>query len=95
MTAGCSFFCRFVWGFGDYFVFLCHQGILVMENYQYSQRRLSNTTKPEGMGLEEWQVALRQQQAMREQFVISEVSELYSPGEYSVRNPRSRSSCSA
>ena len=62
-----------------------------MENYQYSQRRLSNTTKPEGMGLEEWQVALRQQQAMREQFVIGEVSELYSPGEYSVRNPRSRS----
>ena len=43
------------------------------------------------MGLEEWQVALRQQQAEREHFVISEVGPLFSPGEYQVRNPRSRS----
>lgn len=47
--------------------------------------------KPAEMGLEEWQVALRQQQALREHFAISETSPLFSPGEYQVRNPRSRS----
>ena len=55
------------------------------------QRRLSNTIKPADMGLEEWQVALRRQQAQREHFVISELGALFSPGEYQVRNPRSRS----
>ena len=58
-----------------------------MEKYQNTQRRLSNTIKPAEMGLEEWQVALRQQQAQREHFAISEQ---LSPGEYQVRNPRSR-----
>lgn len=53
--------------------------------------RLSNTIKPADMGLEEWQVALRQQQAQREHFAISETSPLFCPGEYQVRNPRSRS----
>ena len=54
---------------------------------QNKERRLSNTIKPAEMGLEEWQVALRQQQALRERFAISEQ---LSPGEYQVRNPRSR-----
>ena len=62
-----------------------------MESNQSTERRLSNTVKPDGMGLEEWQVALRQQQAQREHFAISEVGEQFSPGEYTVRNPRSRS----
>ena len=60
-----------------------------MEN-QSNQRRLSNTIMPSGMGLEEWQVALRQQQAKRERFSISEVNPHFCPGEYRVCNPRSR-----
>ena len=55
------------------------------------QRRLSNTIKPAEMGLEEWQVALRRQQALREHFNINELGTGFSPGEYQVRNPRSRS----
>lgn len=43
------------------------------------------------MGLEEWQVALRRQQASHENFSISEAGALFSPGEYVVRNHRSRS----
>ena len=62
-----------------------------MDNKQITLKRLSNTVKPVDMGLEEWQVALRQQQALREHFVVSETSPLFSPGEYQVRNPRSRS----
>ena len=58
---------------------------------QDTRLRLSNTVKPQDMGLEEWQVALRQQQAQREHFAISETSPLFNPGEYQVRNPRSRS----
>ena len=57
---------------------------------QRNQHRLSNTIKPADMGLEEWQVALRQEQAKRERFIICETSSLFSPGEYKVRNPRSR-----
>ena len=56
-----------------------------------TERRLSNTVKPAEMGLEEWQVALRRQQAQRERFVISELGPLFSPGEYQVRNPKTRS----
>ena len=61
-----------------------------MDNNQSRERRLSNTIKPSDMGLEEWQVALRSQQAQREHFLISETSAQFSPGEYQVRNPRSR-----
>ncbi len=62
-----------------------------MENYHNKERRLSNTIKPAEMGLEEWQVALRRQQAQRERFIISELGVSFSPGEYQVRNPKSRS----
>ena len=62
-----------------------------MDNNQNVQRRLSNTIKPAEMGLEEWQVALRRQQAQRERFAISEMGAQFSPGEYQVRNPRTRS----
>ena len=61
-----------------------------MDNNQSKDRRLSNTIKPADMGLEEWQVALRSWQARREHFIISETSAQFSPGEYQVRNPRSR-----
>ena len=54
-------------------------------------RRLSNTVKPADMGLEQWQGALRRAQAERERFVISEEDTTLSPGEYRVRNPKSRS----
>ena len=62
-----------------------------MDNNQNVQRRLSNTIKPAEMGLEEWQVALRRQQAQRERFAISEMGAQFSPGEYQVCNPRTRS----
>ena len=62
-----------------------------MENNNHTQRRLSNMVKPADMGLEEWQVALRMGQAEREHFAISEVSEQFCPGEYSVRNHKTRS----
>ena len=66
------------------------QGSTIFGN-QGRERRLSNTVKPAGMGLEEWQVALRREQALREHFVIGELVPGFSPGEYQVRNPRSRS----
>lgn len=50
-----------------------------METYQSRERRLSNTIKPAEMGLEEWQVALRRQQAQRERFIISELGAPFSP----------------
>lgn len=51
-------------------------------------KRLSEVMKPSGMTLEEWQVALRQQAAMSENFGIEPIDEELSPGEYWVRNPR-------
>ena len=66
------------------------QGSTIFSN-QGRERRLSNTVKPAGMGLEEWQVALRREQALRDHFVIGELVPGFSPGEYQVRNPRSRS----
>lgn len=62
-----------------------------MKTENSKERRLSNTIKPADMGLEEWQVTLRQQQAEREHFAISEASQQFCPGEYTVRNHKSRS----
>lgn len=50
-------------------------------------KRLSEVMKPSGMTLEEWQVALRQQAAMSENFGIEPIDEESAPGEYWVRNP--------
>ncbi|MBR4130515.1 MAG: DEAD/DEAH box helicase [Bacteroidaceae bacterium] len=61
-----------------------------MEKNQYTERRISNTIKPAEMGLEEWQVTLRRQQAQREHFTISETSAQFCPGEYKVSNYKSR-----
>ena len=51
-------------------------------------KRLSEVMKPSGMTLEEWQVALRQQAAMSENFGIEPIDEELSLGAYWVRNPR-------
>ena len=53
-------------------------------------RKLSDIVKPEHMTVEEWQVALRQQSARDESFVIHAVDERVAPGEYSVKNPATR-----
>jgi len=52
--------------------------------------KLNNLYKPEGMSLVEWQVALRQQQAEKEAFVVSRVDDVDSSGEYRVENPAKR-----
>ena len=48
--------------------------------------KVSYNYKPEGMTLEQWQIALRQQAAMKEAFVISEDMEVDGPGYYKVIN---------
>ena len=52
--------------------------------------KMNNITKPQTMTLQEWQVALRQQQAEKEPFAISMVDEEHCPGEYRVRNAATR-----
>ena len=52
--------------------------------------RMTNVMKPQGMTLVEWQVALRRQQAEKENFIISQVDEKFCPGEYSVKNHLTR-----
>ena len=53
--------------------------------------RLSNIVKPENLTLENWQIMLRQQAAAKESFGITEPAPRISPGEYIVKNPRTRS----
>ena len=48
--------------------------------------KVSYNYKPEGMTLEQWQIALRQQAAMKEAFVISEDVDTDGPGHYKVTN---------
>ncbi len=50
--------------------------------------KMTNTFKPKEMSLVEWQIALRQQQAEKDQFVISQVDERFNPGVYRVGNPK-------
>jgi SNF2 family DNA or RNA helicase len=50
--------------------------------------RLSYTNKPDDMTLEQWQIALRKQAAMKEQFGIAEMQNNEETGYYSVRNPQ-------
>lgn len=54
------------------------------------KKLMSNTSKPEGMSLEKWQLGLRAQQGEKEAFDISEVDDKYSPGEYCVNNHATR-----
>lgn len=51
--------------------------------------KMTNTFKPKEMSLEEWQIALRKQQAEKEEFLISQVDERFSPGVYRVSNLKS------
>ena len=55
-----------------------------------SARKLSDVVKPEGMTVEAWQVALRRQAAREERFLMSCVNDRLLPGEYRVKNPKSR-----
>jgi len=48
--------------------------------------KMTNVYRPEGMTLEQWQIALRQQVSEKENFVICERDVKYCPGEYLVRN---------
>lgn len=52
--------------------------------------KLNNVSCPSDMTLEGWQVALRQQQAEKENFAISQPDDKYNPGIYSVINPTTR-----
>ncbi len=52
--------------------------------------KMNNVVKPQSLSLEEWQVALRQQQAEKEVFTISQVDEEYCPGEYKIGNAITR-----
>ncbi len=49
---------------------------------------LSYAVKPADMSVKEWQVRLRQQAALTEQFATRSVDEKLFPGEYVVKNPR-------
>ncbi len=53
-------------------------------------KKVSYHFKPDGMSLEEWQIALRRQAAEKELFAISEVDRQKEPGNYKVINPLSR-----
>ena len=52
--------------------------------------KISWVVKPEGMELEDWQRALRQQVAREEPMAVTAVDERNLPGEYEVRNPQTR-----
>jgi len=52
--------------------------------------KMTNLYKPAGMTLQEWQIALRQQQAEKETFSISQVDEQFAAGEYRVYNATTR-----
>ena len=52
--------------------------------------KISWVVKPEGMKLDDWQRALRQQVAREEPLDVSAVDERNLPGEYEVRNPQTR-----
>ncbi|MGN1265765.1 MAG: DEAD/DEAH box helicase, partial [Muribaculaceae bacterium] len=53
-------------------------------------KHVSETVKPEGMSLKAWQVALRHQAAMKEVFAIEAVDVKHAPGEFKVRNYKTR-----
>lgn len=57
---------------------------------KHRKQRLSELIKPEGMTVQEWQIALRKQAAVSELFVIKEVDDELFPGEYRVHNVKSQ-----
>lgn len=54
------------------------------------QMRLSNIQKPEGYTLEQWQLALRRQQAQKDPLPVEEPDPEQDPGLYLVHNPATR-----
>ena len=48
--------------------------------------KMTNKMKPRNMSLVDWQIALRRQQAEKENFAISQIDEKFCPGEYRVGN---------
>ncbi len=58
------------------------------KNTKKKKPTLSYSVKPVGMSMEEWQVKLRQQASLTEQFATRSVDEKLFPGEYVVSNPR-------
>ena len=52
--------------------------------------KVSYHYKPDNMTLEQWQIALRQQAAAKETFIISENKAMDAPGYYSVVNPTTK-----
>lgn len=53
-------------------------------------KKVSWICKPEGLSLEEWQIVLRQQVALEENFAISCIDEVHNPGEYYVKSPKTQ-----
>ena len=51
--------------------------------------KVSYHYRPDNMTLQDWQIALRKQAAMKEKFVISERDRKEYPGYYTVINPAS------
>ncbi|WP_352423852.1 DEAD/DEAH box helicase [Proteiniphilum sp.] len=53
-----------------------------------STPKVSLLQRPDGMSLEEWQIALRKQAAQKEFLDIEPVDKKQAPGDYNVRNPQ-------
>lgn len=51
---------------------------------------VSETVQPSSMTLKEWQVALRRQAALKQTFVIEAIDAKHAPGEFRVKNSRTR-----
>lgn len=62
-----------------------------MKFSELPKEKMSHLVRPAGWSLEDWQVALRMQQAQREAMDIECVSERYNPGEYRVRSRQTSS----
>jgi len=58
------------------------------KNSKKTLPKVSLLQRPEGMGLEDWQIALRKQAAQKESLSIEPVDKKLSPGDYNVRNPQ-------
>lgn len=57
------------------------------KNTKDSINKVSYHYKPDNMTLQEWQIALRRQAAMKEKFAISENNRKEYPGYYTVTIP--------
>lgn len=58
-----------------------------VKNTKEQMSKVSYHYRPDNLTLEEWQIALRRQAALKEHFVISEIDRKKDPGYYKVINP--------